>query len=476
MKTYKILLYIISVFALMAAISYAIPSSGIIIANTTLTFPTIADLAQDGTPEMKSGEDAIAEAQAFIDAQNMRDFIKARQLSEQMQHRRNAITNRYAISYPNDSIEWIFPVLEKLENAKKRPIRILHYGDSQIEVDHITSAIRNGMQARFGGNGVGLVPAIQKVPIPAIIQSCNKELPRYVVFGPQNMHREDRHYGPMGQVVEVTGDAEFSLRTRGNKFPAFQQVTVLLDKADEEVEVTVKTEITTIEKRTTKSYEELTFNLPDATNSLTINIKGQCLCYGFMIDSPNNGVAWDNIAMRGCSGTVFTSIEKSSFTNFYRRHDIPLIIMQYGGNSVPYLKSETSIDNYCKSLENQINWVKRIAPDSKILFIGPSDMTTSINGRLQSYPKLKTIVAKLKAMCHDNDVAYWDFYNAMGGENSMIRWASASPALAGSDHIHLTGTGAKRIGEMIFEGMMSAYDYYEYLREEELLPTETKNQ
>ena len=40
----------------------------------------------------------------------------------------------------------------------------MHYGDSQIECDRITSLLRQRFQEEFGGMGVGLVPALQNIP------------------------------------------------------------------------------------------------------------------------------------------------------------------------------------------------------------------------------------------------------------------------------------------------------------------------
>lgn len=44
---------------------------------------------------------------------------------------------------------------DALKNAKSKGVRIAHYGDSAIEGDLITADIREGLQSRFGGNGVG---------------------------------------------------------------------------------------------------------------------------------------------------------------------------------------------------------------------------------------------------------------------------------------------------------------------------------
>jgi len=44
---------------------------------------------------------------------------------------------------------------DALKNAKSKTVRIAHYGDSMIEGDLISSDIREALQNKFGGNGVG---------------------------------------------------------------------------------------------------------------------------------------------------------------------------------------------------------------------------------------------------------------------------------------------------------------------------------
>jgi hypothetical protein len=43
------------------------------------------------------------------------------------------------------------------EESKSKVVRILHYGDSQLEGDRITDYLRNRFQQLFGGNGPGIV-------------------------------------------------------------------------------------------------------------------------------------------------------------------------------------------------------------------------------------------------------------------------------------------------------------------------------
>lgn len=463
MKTTGIIIFMFSIFFMMGIIGYAIPDNGLKIGNITVEFPTIDEIVRPEQPEFDN-------TRAFVDAENMRQFIAASKLSEKMQRQREVLKHKYAIDYPKDSIEWIFAVFEALEKAEYKKVRILHYGDSQIEVDRITSELRDRMQNLFGGYGVGLVPAIQTVPTTAIGQSCDKELTRYLVFGPQDMRMPEdmnQNYGIMGQAALVNGSATFSFRALNmkqtkNRTKKAGNITLLTDMIDEDLTVTVSYDNATGQQVVNAGTKRITFQLPDSTSNLSVTITGNCLLHGFLLDGNGPGVQYDNAAMRGCSGTIFTSISAVSMQSYLSHYSVPLIIMQYGGNVVPYIKTDKQIENYCNGLKRQIDYIKRISPESHILFIGPSDMSTNIGGKMVSYPKLKELVNALKTMCLDNNVAYWNMYKAMGGENSMAKWVSANPPLAGADYVHFTLAGANQTADMLFDAIETAYGYYKW--------------
>ena len=69
-----------------------------------------------------------------------------------------------------------------------------------------------------------------------------------------------------------------------------------------------------------------------------------------------------------------------------------------------------------------MNWIKKRIKGVKVLFIGPTDMATSVNGQMETYPLLPYLNERLIATCLDNDVAYWNMYEAMGGKGAMKIW------------------------------------------------------
>ena len=111
-------------------------------------------------------------------------------------------------------------------------------------------------------------------------------------------------------------------------------------------------------------------------------------------------------------------------------------------------------------LENQINYIKRVAPKATLLFIGPADMGRSYGGKIGTWHGLPELNDSLRAMALRNKVAYWDMFHVMGGEGSMAQWVKHKPALAGPDYIHFTFTGAQEIGSDLARSFTTYYDFY----------------
>ena len=56
-----------------------------------------------------------------------------------------------------DALAPFFEALASLERGERNAVRIIHYGDSQLEGDRITMQLRNSLQKNYGGRGFGYV-------------------------------------------------------------------------------------------------------------------------------------------------------------------------------------------------------------------------------------------------------------------------------------------------------------------------------
>ena len=57
------------------------------------------------------------------------------------------------------------------------------------------------------------------------------------------------------------------------------------------------------------------FSMPDSSDKVSINVSGTGDIYGVLMDT-KNGVAVDNIPMRGCSGTIFTAMNADQLRTY----------------------------------------------------------------------------------------------------------------------------------------------------------------
>ena len=188
--------------------------------------------------------------------------------------------------------------------------------------------------------------------------------------------------------------------------------------------------------------------LPDSTTHYQLHLQGKGNVYGVSLETPT-GVIVDNIPMRGCSGNIFTKIDSTQLSDFYRETNTRLIILQFGGNMIPQTENPSTISGYVRStLRQQIRYIRACAPQASILFIGPSDMSTRIDGEMTTYPLVPYMDKLLKKMAAEEQIAYWSMYDAMGGKNSMVHWVEVG--LAGSDYVHFTHAGANKIGKQLF--------------------------
>ena len=452
MKPYKITLYLFSVIAVLAVLCLVFPSEGIRAGNTTLSFPSLSEVLSPGSVETEMPEESPEELLAR-QLENMR-------MQEQEQYLTYFRESNIRFNLPDDDQTWFDDLFKAFENSSEGRVRVMHYGDSQIEGDRITGVIREELQETFGGTGPGLIPIIQTVGSINTGQSCTAELRRALAYGPAEARARGGNYGPMAQVAYLDTTIVVSVwpRIKEKKHcRKFTRVTVLADNIGSKLYVTCKGDRRVIEP--TQEIQRITFQFPDSTERVSLTMSGYANLYGILLDG-ESGVCVDNIPMRGCSGTMFTSISSRQLSDFYQKENVRLILLEYGGNSVPYLKGDKGIHTYAESIERQIRYIQKQAPEAKILFIGPSDMSTRIKGAWQTYPMLPSIIDSLRTTANRAGAAYWDMYQVMGGHNSMAQWSSQNPPLAGSDHIHFTMKGGERVADLFCKSLMLYYDYY----------------
>ena len=511
MTPFKTLLSILSLFLVLGVMALAYPEDGIHIGDTTLRYPKLSQVFEKAeTATDSAGNQVKVEQVDPEDAiRQMMEETKAKQFaaySDSLKYYEDFFREgRTRFDLPNDDLTWFDIFFQSLLQAKKdsTTVHVIHYGDSQLEEDRISSSIREDLQTEFGGNGPGLLPAVMHIPSQSTSQWNNGDMKRYIIFGPKEEQATHNRYGPLAQVGELNGSAVIGIKKRENKkdmFPhvgGYSTIKVLAGKkgnlklrltyehmvseevgqnADGTPKYKLKNKKETAEA---PAYEELTklrvytWKLPDTTSNIKLYLSGRTEIYGVSVDGAY-GVAVDNVAMRGSSGTIFHKIDSQLLAESYKAVNAKLILMEYGGNMVPSMTAKT-LDWSKKLITRQIQAVQRANPDADILFIGPAHMAKQFNGKWQTYPGLNMTIKMLREVALENGLAYWDMHRVMGGEGSMIKWVKKSPPLGFTDHVHFTRRGAAYMGDLFCSSLHMYYDYYQFRNRHKLNDNKLKD-
>ena len=442
------------VIALLGVISGVVPDGGWHIGKHTLRWPTLAealDLTNEGVKELTS-DSLLAETDTIglipTDSVIQQDTLAVK---DSVAQKSQPIIPKVNVAN-TDSRAYMAAFYAALDSASTQPVRVVHYGDSQIEEDRITNVLRERWQKQYGGGGTGLLPLHQTIPtrtirqwlsINGVVQTAQKGPKRYLVYGLRSMRLADSDdYGVMGQVAVMD-----STLVAGS-----EDIVMNIEPIDKKrkphnyfnrVRVISSGELT-VDSLPLAEY----LQLPDSTTHYQLHLQGKGRVYGVSLETPT-GVIVDNIPMRGCSGNIFTKIDSTQLSDFYRETNTRLIILQFGGNMIPQTENPSTISGYVRStLRQQIRYIRACAPQASILFIGPSDMSTNIDGQMTTYPLVPYMDKLLKKMAAEEQIAYWSMYDAMGGKDSMVRWVENG--LAGSDYVHFTRSGANNIGKKLY--------------------------
>ena len=496
MKPSRTLLFLLVVFAILLILSLVFPANGIKLwGDKKLTFPDIQSVFKREKVQYADISAIIENSQLNEDTTVVQDTITGDSLLS-IQVNNDSITKHYdtvradavnlsssleRLQYPDNNHGLLYPFFRELDGLRDTAelIRVLHYGDSQIEGDRITSYIRNRLQKKFGGSGPGILSAAQLYNGQlSVYQENSDNWHRYTAFGEIDTAIEHHRYGFMASFARfspylsdsiqpdtVTKSAWITFRRSAlgyitsrtydrcrifygyNKKPFIAEIEKDGEIEDAEM-IPPKNDLSVLEWDFNSSPVELTIKFT-GTDSPDF--------YGVALDN-HRGIAVDNIALRGSSGLVFTRMNRMQLKKLYAELNVKLLILQFGGNVVPYLTN--NYDFYGKKFYNQLKRLRSINPDIPIIVIGVADMSRKVNDHYESYPNIEEIRDVMREASFRAGCAYWDLYDAMGGHNSMPSWVFAEPTLASTDFVHFNHRGARIVAKMFCNALFS--DYYAY--------------
>jgi lysophospholipase L1-like esterase len=354
--------------------------------------------------------------------------------------------------------------------AAKQPgavTRILHYGDSVITSDYISGTLRRRLQARYGDAGHGFI----LVANPwewyfhnDVLHYAGEGWNANRITGP---FTNDHQYGLGGVTFHGQGGAvaTFGAADKGDYGRAVSRFDVYYlaqpGGGDFEVQSGDKTErvSTRAEAKASKVYS---LKVEDGPRKMRLRAigGGDVRLFGVVLerdvhDVPGAppapgavGVVYDALGANGAQSLLWVPMDDGHWREQMNLRKPSLVVLQFGTNeSEAPVFSETS---YERTLTTVLLKVKAAAPGASVMLAAPLDRGERSGGVVKTKKIIPKIVASQKKVALANGCAFWNTYEAMGGEGTIGRWLKAKPALASSDLTHPTPAGAEAIG-VLFE-------------------------
>jgi lysophospholipase L1-like esterase len=163
--------------------------------------------------------------------------------------------------------------------------------------------------------------------------------------------------------------------------------------------------------------------------------------------------------MRGNSGIGLGRISGTMLREAQRVRPYNLIILQFGLNVVGENDS-VSYSGYIESMVRVINRMKESFADCSFLLLSVSDRSSNQNGEFKTIPGILMMRQAQRLIAKRTGIAFWDLFQAMGGENSMPNFVNAKPAMAARDYTHLNFKGGRFVARKLSDALLYEQERY----------------
>jgi lysophospholipase L1-like esterase len=203
------------------------------------------------------------------------------------------------------------------------------------------------------------------------------------------------------------------------------------------------------------------FTVPEGAREVRIVVsEGHVRLFGINLEKNAPGVIYHSLGLNGAYVSVLARMFREQHWSAQLRHYRPdLVIVNYGTNESVY---KDFIERaYARELKEVIRRVRAALPEASILVMSPMDRgTRDVSGSIGTVPVLPRLVAMQERLASENGCAFFNTFQAMGGPGTMGRWYRTEPRLVSADFIHPLPAGARIVGDLLFQSLISGYDGY----------------
>ncbi|NOY92307.1 MAG: hypothetical protein GXP55_14020 [Deltaproteobacteria bacterium] len=351
--------------------------------------------------------------------------------------------------------------------------RVGHYGDSSIATDLITYTLRRDLQTRFGDGGHGFV-LISKGYLPYMHRDVKTRSSRDWMLR-EIMRNQDRGglygYGGIQFRPRPTSWATFETDDHGPVGGRVSRYQLLFQRFPHGGLIKTRVDRGPWQFTPTRSDEVedgvVTFAVPDGPHRLELRFggHGSLRLYGVVMERDGPGVVYDSLGLVGARAARLLNFDPEHIQAQIRARRLDLLVLGFGGNEA---SDRIQRERYQASYEQVIDRMRAGREDLGCVIFAPLDQgETGSRRRVVTMPSIPDIVAAQRAAARSRGCAFFDTWQAMGGEGAMGRWYRAHPRLALGDFRHATPAGYEVIAHMFYKAMLEGFARWLEVRPED---------
>ena len=339
--------------------------------------------------------------------------------------------------------------------ASGESVRIAFMGDSFVEGDILTCDLREELQRRFGGRGVGFIPAdIPFTTVRKTIKRTSSGWSTYSVMKPKEAPEAIRErLFISGYLAEGRKGATTRWQAT-NAHPSLDSCTrsriLLISRDTSRVEVLLNDSLRREfmiagDERVREIYVEA------PADDIRIRVvDGSVMCYGVSMEG-NGGVTVDNFSVRSNNGHAIFGTSATVNRQIDEHLGYDLVVLQYGLNIMQ--QGQRGYSKYRDQVRDMIAYAERCFPNAAIVVVGVSDrwVKNAETGEYEPIGSVDALTSYQRAAADSCNVAFWNTSRVMQNLGGMP--AFVANGWAAKDYTHINYAGGKRIARALTESI-----------------------
>ncbi|MEL6503650.1 MAG: GDSL-type esterase/lipase family protein [Pseudomonadota bacterium] len=334
--------------------------------------------------------------------------------------------------------------LAALEDGRRaKPITILHLGDSHVASDSFSRGIRRAFQARYGDAGRGMV-----IPAKAFKYGVADQISMRASGAWKSRTalkiRKGGGFGLSGvSVTSAQNGAVMKLVARKQPFDEVR-VTVMTGPKLGRFKVTVGNKSEIFSARAAKwGSKQVVMKAKGRRLSVTALGGGAVSVLNWSTLRNRPGIRYVNFGLIGATVSITQRFSEARMLADIKRLDPDLIIYGYGTNEG--FQDGLKLSAYVKEAKVLTRKFLKAAPNADLVYVGAASglrkrgKGKTCGGGWRTPPKLDAVRKAVRGLAKEQNAAYWDWAQFMGGRCGINAWAGQG--LAARDRVHLTPKG-----------------------------------